>query len=228
MRKLTSFCSSFLLILCVISVCVRAEGTDTLDLTGSWMLEYSFGGAQIAEQEVVVHDDNTMDVMDEDESTIGSWAFDGETMMLTNEGENITLKWDAASQQLTGEYSGLNVTMSRSDNQSEEADSAMLAGGWTVAEDPTVTDKINNKFQLAMDSYQTGTITIAYTPVAVLGTQVVAGTNHAFLCQATVVAPDAVPSWKIVFLYQDLQGNVSVLNIADFDFGELCTYGAAE
>ena len=98
MRKLTSFCSSFLLILCVISVCVRAEGTDTLDLTGSWMLEYSFGGAQIAEQEVVVHEDNTMDVMDEDESTIGSWTFDGETMMLTNEGENITLKWDAASQ----------------------------------------------------------------------------------------------------------------------------------
>lgn len=164
MRKLTSFCSSFLLILCVISVCVRAEGTDTLDLIGSWMLEYSFGGAQIAEQKVVVHEDKTMDVMDEDESTIGSWAFDGETMMLTNEGENITLKWDAASQQLTGEYSGLNVTMNRSDNQSEEADSAILAGGWTVAEDPTVTDKINNKFQLAMDSYQTGTITIWQKP----------------------------------------------------------------
>lgn len=216
MRKLTSFCSSFLLILCVISVCVRAEGTDTLDLTGSWMLEYSFGGAQIAEQEVVVHEDNTMDVMDEDESTIGSWAFDGETMMLTNEGENITLKWDAASQQLTGEYSGLNVTMNRSDNQSEEADSAMLAGGWTVAEDPTVTDKINNKFQLAMDSYQTGTITISYIPVAYLGSQVVAGTNYAVLCKASEINKES--KWVIVYFYEDLEENLSVLDIADVDW----------
>ena len=216
MRKLTSFCSSFLLILCVISVCVRAEGTDTLDLTGSWMLEYSFGGAQIAEQEVVVHEDNTMDVMDEDESTIGSWAFDGETMMLTNEGENITLKWDAASQQLTGEYSGLNVTMNRSDNQSEEADSAMLAGGWTVAEDPTVTDKINNKFQLAMDSYQTGTITISYIPVAYLGSQVVAGTNYAVLCKASEINKGS--KWVIVYFYEDLEENLSVLDIADVDW----------
>ena len=216
MRKLTSFCSSFLLILCVISVCVRAEGTDTLDLTGSWMLEYSFGGAQIAEQEVVVHEDNTMDVMDEDESTIGSWTFDGETMMLTNEGENITLKWDAASQQLTGEYSGLNVTMNRSDNQSEEADSAMLAGGWTVAEDPTVTDKINNKFQLAMDSYQTGTITISYIPVAYLGSQVVAGTNYAVLCKASEINKESKS--VIVYFYEDLEENLSVLDIADVDW----------
>ena len=216
MRKLTSFCSSFLLILCVISVCVRAEGTDTLDLTGSWMLEYSFGGAQIAEQEVVVHEDNTMDVMDEDESTIGSWTFDGETMMLTNEGENITLKWDAASQQLTGEYSGLNVTMNRSDNQSEEAGSAMLAGGWTVAEDPTVTDKINNKFQLAMDSYQTGTITISYIPVAYLGSQVVAGTNYAVLCKASEINKES--KWVIVYFYEDLEENLSVLDIADVDW----------
>ena len=163
-----------------------------------------------------MHEDNTMEVMDEDESTIGSWAFDGETMMLTNEGENITLKWDEASQQLTGEYSGLNVTMSRSDNQSEEADSAMLAGGWTVAEDPTVTDKINNKFQLAMDSYQTGTITISYIPVAYLGSQVVAGTNYAVLCKASEINKES--KWVIVYFYEDLEENLSVLDIADVDW----------
>ena len=137
-------------------------------------------------------------------------------MMLTNEGENITLKWDAASQQLTGEYSGLNVTMSRSDNQSEEDDSAMLAGGWTVAEDPTVTDKINNKFQLAMDSYQTGTITISYIPVAYLGSQVVAGTNYAVLCKASEINKES--KWVIVYFYEDLEENLSVLDIADVDW----------
>ena len=64
--------------------------------------------------------------------------------------------------------------------------------------------------------------------MAYLGSQVVAGTNHAFLCQAVTVVPDAVPRWTVVFLYEDLQGNVSLMNIADFDFGALCTYGAEE
>ena len=65
-----------------------------------------------------------------------------------------------------------------------------------------------------------------YTPVAYLGSQVVAGTNHAILCQAAAVYPDAQPYFVIVYLYEDLAGNVSILNIADFDFGSFCTYGA--
>ena len=36
------------------------------------------------------------------------------------------------------------------------------------------------------------------------------------------------PAYAIVYLYEDLQGGVSILNIADFDIGALCTYGAAE
>ncbi|MBR4576334.1 MAG: hypothetical protein IKO25_03955 [Clostridia bacterium] len=99
-----------------------------------------------------------------------------------------------------------------------------MVGGWAPAESPEITEDLQKIFEKGLE----GLLGVNYTPVAYLGSQVVAGTNHAFLCQATVVAPDAVPSWKIVFLYQDLQGNVSVLNIADFDFGELCTYGAAE
>ena len=69
---------------------------------------------------------------------------------------------------------------------------------------------------------------VDYVPVAYLGSQVVAGTNHAILCQATVVVPDAEPFYAIVYLYEDLQGNDSVLDIEEFDFGALCNYGAEE
>ena len=62
--------------------------------------------------------------------------------------------------------------------------------------------------------------------MAYLGSQVVAGTNHAFLCQATVVAPNAKPFWAIVYLYENPQGEVNILNIAEFDISALCTYGA--
>ena len=97
-----------------------------------------------------------------------------------------------------------------------------LVGGWQTAEDSTVTEELQAIFDKGME----GLVGVGYTPVAYLGSQVVAGTNHAFLCRAVTVVPDAVPRWTIVFLYEDLQGNVSLMNIADFDFGALCTYGA--
>lgn len=95
-----------------------------------------------------------------------------------------------------------------------------LLGGWTAAEDPAITDEVNELIARALD----GLVGVNYVPVAYLGSQVVAGINHAILCQATAVVPDAVPAWKILYLYEDLQGNVSVLSIADFDFGALCEY----
>ncbi len=97
-----------------------------------------------------------------------------------------------------------------------------LVGGWQTAEDSTVTEELQAIFDKGME----GLVGVGYTPVAYLGSQVVAGTNHAFLCRAVTVVPDAVPRWTVVFLYEDLQGNVSLMNIADFDFGALCTYGA--
>lgn len=92
-----------------------------------------------------------------------------------------------------------------------------LSGGWAAAEDPTVTDDLNNLFWQAMDSYQTGTITVAYTPVALLGTQVVAGTNYAVLCKASEINKGT--TWVIVYLYQDLEQNASVLKIDDVALG---------
>lgn len=99
-----------------------------------------------------------------------------------------------------------------------------LAGGWTPAGDPAITEEIRALFDQAME----GLVGVNYVPVAYLGSQVVAGTNYAVLCQATVVYPNAQPKWTVVYLYEDLTGHVEILNIADFDFGSLCTYGAEE
>ena len=104
------------------------------------------------------------------------------------------------------------------------AEEGMLAGGWTPSVDPAVTEDV----QALLDKGLDGLVGVSYVPVAYLGSQVVAGTNHAILCQATVVYPDAQPYYVIIYLYEDLEGNVSILNIADFDIGALCTYGAAE
>ena len=48
-----------------------------------------------------------------------------------------------------------------------------------------------------------------------------AGTNHCFLCKATVIYPDAVPSYALVYVYEDLEGHASVTQITDIDIAAL-------
>ena len=52
-----------------------------------------------------------------------------------------------------------------------------------------------------------------YVPVALLSTQVVSGMNYCILCQITAVIPDATPTWALVYINADLQGNARINNV---------------
>ena len=86
-----------------------------------------------------------------------------------------------------------------------------LAGGWSAAADPTVTDEVRELLAKGLN----GLVGVNYEPVAYLGGQVVAGRNHAILCQATVVYPDAQPYWVIIYLYENLEGEVELTSIQE-------------
>ena len=99
----------------------------------------------------------------------------------------------------------------------EEAgnESEPMAGGWYTGADPDITDEIRQLVATGLEEF----VGVEYTPVAYLGSQVVAGTNYAILCQGRAVVPDAEPYWVILYLYQDLEGKVSVLGIVNLDLG---------
>ena len=103
-------------------------------------------------------------------------------------------------------------------DEEDDDDFGGMTGYWEAAEDPTLTPERKAIFDKGME----GLLGVDYVPVVYLGSQVVAGTNHAFLCQGTIVVPNAVPEWMVVYLYEDLQGNVSVLDIGGFDVGAFC------
>ena len=67
-------------------------------------------------------------------------------------------------------------------------------------------DDLVNTFNKAMKNYQGTKLEL----VALLGQQVVAGTNYMFLCQSE-------DSYKVVIVYKDLEGKASVLSVTDFD-----------
>ena len=103
-------------------------------------------------------------------------------------------------------------------------DSRHLSGGWTPSADPAVTEELKALFDKGTETL-TG---MSYVPVVYLGSQVVAGTNHAFLCKAETAYPgmgmEPESSYSVVYLYEDLSGNVTILSIAEFDIGSLCEY----
>lgn len=99
------------------------------------------------------------------------------------------------------------------------ASAQTLAGGWSIAENTEVTEENKAVFDKAMEELAG----VHYVPVAYLGSQVVAGLNHCFLCTATVVAPDAAATLALVYIYEDLEGNAQITQIADLDIAALST-----
>jgi len=86
-----------------------------------------------------------------------------------------------------------------------------VVGGWAAAEDTEITDDLLVVFDKALE----GLMGVKYEPAMLLGKQVVAGTNYAFLAKGTVVYPDAQPAWYIIYIYEDLQGNAQLLDIVN-------------
>ncbi len=86
-----------------------------------------------------------------------------------------------------------------------------MAGGWTPAEDSSLTEERLAIFEKGMAAL----LGVDYVPLAYLGSQVVAGTNHVFLVKGTMVVPTQPVSYALAYLYEDLQGGVQILTIAD-------------
>lgn len=86
-----------------------------------------------------------------------------------------------------------------------------MAGGWS----PVVQEagKLPEDAQTAFDKALEKSDGATYIPVALLSTQVVAGTNYCILCQITPAVPDSVPTWALVYIYADLQGNAEIMNV---------------
>ena len=94
---------------------------------------------------------------------------------------------------------------------SETNESAPITGGWAINNDFDGTDDAN-----AMSAFEKATEDLdgyRYDVAAVLGSQIVAGTNYLYLCRAEMVVPDAKPEYVILKVYEDLEGNAEITGI---------------
>jgi hypothetical protein len=96
-----------------------------------------------------------------------------------------------------------------------------VVGGWTLSEDAALSEEARAAFEKAMEGF-TG---VGYEPLALIGTQVVSGTNYCILCEGRVIVPDAAPYYALVYVYADLKGGAQILNIAALDLGDIAETG---
>ena len=82
-------------------------------------------------------------------------------------------------------------------------------GAWVKPKSPAIGSSLKKLFQKISDS----TIGVKYTPVAYIGSQQVNGTNHAFLCETSIAAPDSQNLYAIVCLYEDRSKNVTITDV---------------
>jgi hypothetical protein len=94
-----------------------------------------------------------------------------------------------------------------------------LAGGWEMI--PQEEGKIPEEAKAALEKAQETLLGASYKPLALLGTQLVAGTNYCILCEISPVVPNPVPHFALVYVYADLEGNATITNIADLDIAGL-------
>ena len=88
--------------------------------------------------------------------------------------------------------------------------SEQVAGGWEVVRGDTSPES-NPDAVAALDNALKYLDGVAYTPVAVLARQCVAGTNYCMLCKVKPVAPKAKPSYQLVYIYEDLKGDAEFI-----------------
>lgn len=118
----------------------------------------------------------------------------------------------------TGEASVTDVSYVRIPDYTEDAalsfDAEPVAGGWTLCADYPA--KLGESDQASFDAATAELLGVDYTPLALMGSQVVAGMNLAFLCCATSVTAEPASALAVVIVYAALDGTSTVTSIAPF------------
>ena len=102
--------------------------------------------------------------------------------------------------------------ISETDTEAPSEQSEEFVGGYTEPETPEVTKEAANALKKASETLTGAT----HEAKALLGTQVVSGTNYMLLCKTTPSVPNGEPYYTIVTVYEDLKGNCEITDTSEF------------
>ena len=120
---------------------------------------------------------------------------------------SLTLSFDAN----TSVVSAANKTGTQAKSGQQ---TVSVEGGWTVSDSIKLTPEKKKLFAKAVDGAKCKE---SYKAVGYLGSQVVAGSVHCFLCRATPLNSTGPAHYVLLYVYQDLSGNSELMNVKDLN-----------
>ena len=117
---------------------------------------------------------------------------------------------DGQSTETVSERDGTTVEKENRKDTTVAMEEMSVAGGWSMNEGH-FSPKDNQEAMKAFEKATNGLTGYYYEVISVLGSQVVSGTNYAYLCKGKMVVPDASPEYLLLYVYEDLSGNAEIL-----------------
>ena len=133
--------------------------------------------------------------------------------------QNPVEEWDVVVvyQDLQGDASITSVTpIDLADIKTTDDTAAEAVGAWEVREATSgvaMTVEAAKAFSKASEEYDG----VVINPLALLGTQVVAGTNYLILGTGNAVVQSPVTAVYVATVYEDLEGNAEFTDVSQFD-----------
>lgn len=104
---------------------------------------------------------------------------------------------------------GANAPQAKQEQAAEAKGGEKVVGGWTIPESSAITEEHKKIYNDAISKYDgTGR---DHEPVALLATQVVAGTNYCFYCQSTMRSSKGRLSPVIMYIYVKPSGEADII-----------------
>lgn len=226
MKKIISILLAISLILCF-EACAKQNETgnstepSTELLSGGWQTPVSFGEPDVEEEIVKIFNDACAE--SEKQLTLvallGTQVVSGTNYaFLCTENGSLKVAVAYAGADGSREIISLHEFDYTSIKDSVQSDKEPLAGGWFVGEDVEDSD-IDESAEEALE--KAAVAGMNYEPLALLGTQVVAGTNYLILCKGEPVVPNAEAQIYLVTVYSELDGSANItssipVSISDF------------
>ena len=107
---------------------------------------------------------------------------------------------DSSSSKIAGaQVTSQATTMATTMATTEATTMAQLAGGWSALSGDTSLSA-NKNAKSAFEKATKALTGMEYEPLAVIGTQVVAGTNYCIICRGKATVPDAAPTIELLYI----------------------------
>lgn len=209
----------------------KGEKTPMENITGGWETIIADKKAGMTNEEVEIFEaakKNYLDLELEAIAVLGKQVVAGTNYMYLAKGYEkgneanatyniVVIYHDLENKSTVKSVSAFDYT--KYTNVDKSYNGEQVSGGWSTTL-PQKYKILDDKVQTIFTDATNKQVGITYLPIALVGTQLVSGTNYAILCYGTYSDQNATTAIYLVTIYSDLENNNEIISSANIDLAQ--------